>query len=421
MIDVLMIADDLTGALDASAPFMASGVEVRTDFFQELDLACLDPAVSVLAINAATRHLDPAEAGERVEVLVDQALKAGVPWIVKKTDSVLRGNVGAELGGMFAAAPGRTIQFLPAFPAMGRTTRGGLQYVDGVPLAQTSFAHDPFEPVRSSDVCEILADGTEVPVCAAACGDELPASFEGIAVYDAETDDDLDRLIRRMAQQDAPHLLAGCAGAMASLARLLAVPEPARAPSPARDGLLVYCGSVNPVSLGQCERAAQAGATRRTLSSSQILEESWCRSEDFRRFSRDASHSLQDASLLVVDAGRRLGFSELVAAGIAETCDARSIVASRLGTILDRLLSTIEVENVLVMGGDVLLAFLESARISRLFPKAELEPGVVVSEFSLGGRRVRLASKSGGFGDPDLFLNVYEKMSGVPFKVKEFA
>lgn len=86
MAKVLLVSDDLTGALDAGVCLLPAGVVVSTSP-EGVDRALLDSCPSALAVNADTRHLGAGEAGERVSGLVALAREAGVASVVKKTDS----------------------------------------------------------------------------------------------------------------------------------------------------------------------------------------------------------------------------------------------------------------------------------------------------------------------------------------------
>ena len=117
---VLALADDLTGALETGARFAAAGVPAVVSV--ELSTASDAP---VLVIDTETRHLAPADAAARIHELACQARARGVRFIYKKTDSTLRGNIGAELGALCRADPDSPLVYAPAYPAMGRTVRPG--------------------------------------------------------------------------------------------------------------------------------------------------------------------------------------------------------------------------------------------------------------------------------------------------------
>ena len=48
------------------------------------------------------------------------------------------GYIGAELAALLKASGARNLPFLPAFPQIGRTTKKGVHYIDGVPVNNTS-------------------------------------------------------------------------------------------------------------------------------------------------------------------------------------------------------------------------------------------------------------------------------------------
>jgi len=128
MCGLYLIADDLTGALDSACAFAtrAKPVSVRL-----ADKPC--PPTAHLAISTETRDRQENEA---TRITTDLFLRhAGVfhecerPVIwFKKIDSVLRGHPFAETKAIFAAGGFDHCVFAPAYPQMGRITKGGQQY-----------------------------------------------------------------------------------------------------------------------------------------------------------------------------------------------------------------------------------------------------------------------------------------------------
>ena len=161
MIKLLMIADDFSGALDAGVQFAARGAATRV--VTDLDCDFLETDAEVLVMVAETRHLPPQKAYDVVYHVARNAREAGVPYIYKKTDSALRGNVGSELAAVMDAAAADVMPFLPAFPKLNRVTRNGVHYVDGVPVAESIFGQDPFEPVTVSFLPDILSSQPDKP------------------------------------------------------------------------------------------------------------------------------------------------------------------------------------------------------------------------------------------------------------------
>ena len=103
MLLLLILADDFTGALDTGVQFAACGIATRVVVGEQVDFAANDAAV--LVVDTETRHLPAAEAYAVIAKLTREAMSAGVFSIYKKTDSALRGNIGAELSAVPAGLP----------------------------------------------------------------------------------------------------------------------------------------------------------------------------------------------------------------------------------------------------------------------------------------------------------------------------
>ena len=137
---LLMIADDMTGALDAGVAFASSGARVCVGqgcyFTSDPEAAECGVVVSVVP----TRHVSPSEAYDMVRETVERAAPLGFSVIFKKTDSALRGNIGAELEAVMDASGVKRLCFVPAFPAMDRVTKNGIHYINGnVPVSESVF------------------------------------------------------------------------------------------------------------------------------------------------------------------------------------------------------------------------------------------------------------------------------------------
>ena len=101
MVELMIIADDFTGALDSGVHFAEKGIRTRVIVSMENDRSweecLLSGETTVLVVDAETRHASPEQAGRKVSAIVSDGRKAGIPYIYKKTDSALRGNIGSEL------------------------------------------------------------------------------------------------------------------------------------------------------------------------------------------------------------------------------------------------------------------------------------------------------------------------------------
>lgn len=406
MVRLLIIADDFTGALDTGVQFAARGAETRVVTEPDYDFSQTGTEVQVLVLDSETRHLTPEAAYQVVFRAARDALAAGFTHIYKKTDSALRGNIGAELTAVLDAAGADRLAFLPAFPGMGRVTRGGVHYIDGVPAADSVFGQDPFEPVRFSAVADIIADQSRTPVVPHAPGEA--ADGPGIHVYDAETDEDLLQTGRRLAPEGL-RLCAGCAGFASALAALLNLRGAPPGMPHLAPALFVACGSVNPVTLRQMDAAEKAGFPRVRLTPEQKLEPSWLETPDStaaadawleaagrkRRFILDVNDPPERERTTAYARERGLTTEEL-----------RVRISTQLVQLVRRLLDQGLDATLLCTGGDTLLALTRAVGAAELLPIGELDAGVVLTAFVYQGKPYHIISKSGGFGSPDLFIRL---------------
>lgn len=410
MIELLIIADDFTGALDTGVQFAAHGATTRVVVDGTFDPGYAAADVQVLVLDAETRHRSPREAYEAVFRIVASAVEARVPFIYKKTDSGLRGNIGSELAAVLDAAEAKVLPFIPAFPAMNRTTRKGVHYVEGLPVAQSVFGRDPFEPVKFSDVRSVIAQQTERRSAAVEVGQE-PVGW-GIHVYDAETDDDLLRIGRSLGREGL-RLSAGCAGFASVLVDILGLrgnpPEVPRLPS----SFLVVCGSVNPVTRLQMDCAEQCGFWRVRLNMEQKLDPSWLESGECASSVQDWLLRLKQVGRMILESGdpeEGLNTQRFAAQNGLSMERVRVGISSALATLTKALMDSGLNATLMSIGGDTLLALMQAVGVRELVPVCEVAEGVVLTSFRYGSEDYCIVTKSGGFGEPDLLCRLAERL-----------
>lgn len=148
---IVVIADDLTGAAEIA------GLGWRHGLTAEILERDEEPSKAELVVyDADTRDCSAAEAARRVAGIARRLQARKPAWIYKKVDSVLRGNVLAEIGAMQKTLGVERCLLVPANPAARRVIKGGKYFVRGKPINQTDFRHDPAHPRRSASVKELL-------------------------------------------------------------------------------------------------------------------------------------------------------------------------------------------------------------------------------------------------------------------------
>lgn len=399
-----ILADDLTGALDGASSFLPAVFVTATSPASWAE-ALGDIGADGVAVNLATRHLPADEAYRQVFSHMSE-LSPLVEWrVFKKTDSVLRGNVGSELQAALDASGLPRLHFLPALPSMGRTTENGIHRVDGVPVSDGPFGADPFDPVPTSSVVELIQSQADVPVTLVPEGAAAPREGRGIVVYDATSQEALDARLAELVARGEDRLIAGCLGAAQALARALGYPEAPLIPRPSGH-LLVGCGTVNPVSAAQCVAAREGGARTFEIGAFEKCDPVWLDRPYGAAFLDRVAVSWKRWPLTLIDASRRLDLEPF----LGQENDPRQTVADNIGRVLAEVCAQGADGWLLVTGGDVLASFLAEAQIPLLRPLGSVAPGVVLSQARLPQGDVLLASKSGGYGPPDLFLS----LAGVP-------
>lgn len=405
MIKILIIADDFTGALDTGIKFSTAGAKTKVVTDMEINFH-QDLPEEVLVLCAPTRHLPAKEAYDTIFKIVRRAVQAKIRCIYKKTDSALRGNIGAELSAALDGSGEKALFFIPALPAMGRITLNGTHYIDGVPVDQSIFGQDPFEPVERSYVPDLLHLQCEVPVRVVTREQLMDISLgemDGICVFDCTSKADMEKEVRLLASQDRLHLLAGCSGLAESLPVCLELSgtDPEEKDGP-RNKLMVVCGSVNPISCSQLDYGEAIGYRRIHISAEALLGDA----ETVQRSGDDPLDDLWDAycrsEYLMIDSLQ--GGGEQIMEGTSELTleEIRQRISHSLGRIIKDLLDKGADSRILIIGGDTLLAFLEAIDCTELTPVCELHPGVVLSLVTYRGKRYEVLSKSGGFGEKEL-------------------
>ena len=402
---LLIIADDFTGALDTGVQFAARGAS--TCVVVDPDYPMEQAQAQVLILDAETRHLSGQQAYEVVYQATRRALDAGFTHIYKKTDSALRGNVGAELTAVLDASRSACLAFLPALPKMNRVTRQGIHYIDGVPVAESVFGKDPFEPVTQSSVEAVLRQGSQATVVLHELGSEPWMTTPGIHVYDAETEQDL-KTIGKALGENGIRLSAGCAGFGAVVADLLLPPGEAPQLPKLEPGLFVACGSVNAVTLRQMEEAEKAGFQRIHLTPRQKLDAYWVRGEEKQEA---VEHWLELAKTgrCILDVNDPAGCDDTVQYAALHGMDVefrRQRISANLAILVKAMLDGGLEGTILCTGGDTLLALMKQVGVSALVPVGEIAPGAVLTRFRYREKEYNIIAKSGGFGAPDLFIKI---------------
>ena len=401
MIKILIIADDFTGALDTGVKFAAKGAKTKVMTKWNDDFVN-DPA-EVLVLCVPTRHETPEDAYEMVRAVVEKA-DGKVGTIFKKTDSVLRGNVGAELTAVLEGSEANQLYFIPALPSMRRITLGGIHYISGIAVKNSVFGRDPFDPVTESYVPDLMHKQSDAHIESVSVEEAISAAptseDKTIYVYDCESSDTLDAELKTLCKRGMPRLVAGCSGLAEALASR--VGDETRIAPRAMDGnLTVVCGSVNPISVAQMNFAERYGFSRVHLSDPQFLGDINAlkvTAEGIEMIGRYAGGTIVDT--LYANNGVQRNVTE------KELEKTRALISRRIGQLMKSMLEAGFEGRLMIIGGDTLLEFTNAIGCFELYPICEIDPGTVVFKLEYQGKEHEIITKSGGFGSEELLVKI---------------
>ncbi|MDR1174406.1 MAG: four-carbon acid sugar kinase family protein [Treponema sp.] len=399
---LLILADDLTGALDTAVQAAEKGIPVRVYRSPESARALPPAGTGVLAINTATRHLGPEDSRAVVDMCLDRW--KDIPFVYKKTDSALRGNIGAELEALLRRRGG-PLPFIPAWPDMGRTTEGGHQYINGIPLEESDMARDALNPLRHGFIPEIIAEQSTLPVSLVPAPLPEPPrigpgtwSGDHVVIFDARTGEDLHAAAAFLMERKLLGASAGCAGFAEALMAALPFHGTKTAGRPERfpkRPLLIVSGSRHAASVAQI-RAAMAKGVPGVMAGGK--DRAGLR-EDIRRcagFIREQGVSIAGTRLSMTEAGSRNG----------EDGTAAEHAATSLAAFVRGVMEETGPLHLAVFGGDTLLRVMEALAYEYLVPQESLQRGVAVSVAVGRSGRAHIVTKAGAFGERDLIQNI---------------
>ncbi|MFE1167144.1 four-carbon acid sugar kinase family protein [Nocardiopsis sp. NPDC058789] len=273
MAQVLVVADDLTGANATGARFARTGMRVATVTPEHVSRVAGD--YDVVVANLDSRHVPAEQAADLVTDVVEAVWPVGL--VVKRTDTTLRGNVGAEIEAAYDAVRERLpagtrvrVLFAPAFPGSGRITEDGVQLLDGVPLERSELANDPLCPMTTSLVSEILAAQSDLAVrhvplrriTQEMLTAELLAGDEPVVLCDASTEQHLTDIAEAAAAAHHAEGIVWVAVDPGPTGALLAYALRLRGQAGSRGPLLAVAGSTTDLTRRQLATVARTGAVR---------------------------------------------------------------------------------------------------------------------------------------------------------------
>ncbi|KMO69556.1 4-hydroxythreonine-4-phosphate dehydrogenase PdxA [Mycolicibacterium obuense] len=374
--DILVLADDLSGAAEAAASFLGRVPEARL---------VLDPAHAdlsgVTVVDLNTRAAPPSQTDSVLESTLDRSPADRLTIV--KIDSLLRGHIGSTVDVLADRGP---VVVAAGLPGLGRTVRDGVLHVDGVPLHRTDLWHlEPAPPPLS--ITDVVRRRSRI--CSSPADIAVAVADGAVAICDVASDADLDAALAAARRVPGVQLV-GTAALTAALARTLDAISPVPiAESNWHSVILTVVGTGARNATAQVAALVGAGAVPITVAADELLT--------------GTAESSGLAEALSTHAQVVLTITGSVPAA------QRTALASRLGAhvaAVDR--GARQRPDLVLTGGETARAVIDALGYDALRPVDVVHHGAVVSVAS-DGRRI--VTRPGSFGDRDSFIDIAGHLS----------
>jgi len=364
---IAVIADDITGGAEIAGIGLRYGLKAVLS--TRSDIPCPDADLWVVSTDSRSMCL---EAAFEVTVRTLDDLKSkGIEDVFKKTDSVLRGHVAAELIAQLKAESKQKVVFCPANPLSRRVIINGIYYIDGIPLHETCFSNDPDFSAKSSNVKEII-------------GPDFLYGID-ICIVDAVSEADLLNAISLKTQET---ILAGSAAFFTAFLEVKGYQSSApKADFPVLKNVLFVRGSAFAKSRKEVETTA-AGGVPVTCLSPRIID-----APDYDRKLRD--YAAEVVAVLKKEKTTILSIGEPVLLGKEAAVKVKDMMTEVVSNILPR----VKVNELIIEGGATTSSILKKLNYTLFIPAFEYAPGVVRLKVC-GNETMYLTIKPGSYQFP---------------------
>jgi D-threonate/D-erythronate kinase len=376
-----LIADDLTGACDAAAPFAGRGLRTQVILDREQM-----PQADVIACHTDSRDVAVETARKRVRSAIELSNQRESHLLFKKIDSAFRGNSVDEVRACLDFLPHKFAILAPAFPTLGRRIRAGRVIVED--FASHSMLDLPSQ-LRDRGmefrIMEPVSTAADEPL-----SEQITRANEDglrLILCDAEVQQDLDAIVRAGLRSELDLVWLGSAGLAHSLACAESVFHRETPWVPTKNiGAVVFCiGSDHPVTLAQVRYLKQAVAVTEVFLGPAAGDEICL-----------ALRNTTDV-LLRIDRNRG-NFGQHYLRSI------RDVFRAFTGQHINKLV---------LSGGDTAAMICDALEAQAIELRNELLPGIPCGVIRGGAADgLTVITKSGGFGAEDVLVRVAHFFGG---------
>jgi uncharacterized protein YgbK (DUF1537 family) len=401
---MMILADDLTGAVDTGAFPVACGKEVKV-YVDWRNITEDLPESEIVSVNMGSRTLKR-EDSYLVHSEVTKKIRNYGGHIVKKTDMGFRGNVAAEIEALLTGLGAPVCFLLPSLPDFNTFTLYGNQYVKGCILPQSLYSQDPIHKPDCAFIPEILARGTALPIdyvdidCVKGDG-LLPSVAEKMAagvkilVFDSVTNGDCSKIIDTLLDVYPTALWAGTLGLLRAFTVKLYGDFMPVVNKKRNIKNACFSATKYTTSMEQIERAQLSGLQVITLDLDRVLQEG----------PETIIDQVFSACVKANQTGDFMVITHLSSKN--EFPDASQFILSTLIECAGKVCQNIEFDRLVIIGGETSNALFSHFGTTKLLLNQKPETGIaagVLLDGLFAGRE--FAAKGGSVGT----VNALEKM-----------
>lgn len=416
-----VVADDITGSNDIGAMLAGNGYVTGIFSLNNMPETAETIGLDAIIINTDTRLDDTSTAADKTENATRFLQSLPCDMYYSKTCSVFRGNIGVQFDAMQHCLNAACSMVVLGFPRNGRTTVHGTHYVNGVPLENTMFRHDPIHPMTQSNLQSILSGQStgRVAVFDAASLDlpqkiaraeleRLKAENEYI-IFDVRNQQDLKTIAALIADEAS---LCGSSAICEELPKAWTGGHVME--NPFRSlvhkiidpcGTLVVSGSLTKTAKEQVQNLLRDGIHGIELPVLKLFREPDCHtlavtlsvqlSEMLMQGSPALLYTPQDNDQIakIKETGLALGYNEIRIG---------RMISSALTEIVGNIANRTGLKKVIAAGGETSSAVANGLQIRKMVILQEIEAGLpAMYGYTAQGYEMLLVFKSGSFGSPD--------------------
>lgn len=404
--EISMIADDLAGACDTGIEFLDSVGCVTVVVDSDIPEMKKNQFEGLIVWNTESRSLSEHDACSKVRRVCEIAGVKEKRILLKKTDSAFRGHFGREISAAMDALHVELCCVAPAIPDFGRVTRNGIQYLNGLPIAESFYSKDPKEPVTESRVAEIVAMGNERPTGLLELEtlrshenqehiERLIASGVQIIVADSESQGDLERVVELFLKRPGRLFFVGGQGIGNALAKYCLPCAKKETWTQVPDGaVVIVCGTLHPRAREQLALFSHAHG----------IEPVFIDVDDRSNLAAiKAAAEKVTSSLIAQIESHGLGFLTSPESLVRDP----RLVEEALSLAVDKVYEKADLSGLILTGGTTAYEVCRRIGIKCLQLRQRISWGVVLTQASdLSG--LAIAVKGGSLGDMDAIKKVVD-------------